>query len=57
MDCSPPGCSVHGILQARVLEWGAIASIVVAKFLLSEKCKIKGTVCGVNFIIKKNKNI
>ena len=25
MDCSPPGCSVHGILQARVLEWGAIA--------------------------------
>ena len=25
MDCSPPGSSVHGILQARVLEWGAIA--------------------------------
>ena len=24
MDCSPPG-SVHGIFQARVLEWGAIA--------------------------------
>ena len=25
MDCSPPGSSVHGILQARGLEWGAIA--------------------------------
>ena len=25
MDCSPPGSSVHGIFQARVLEWGVIA--------------------------------
>jgi len=25
MDCSLPGFSVHGIFQARVLEWGAIA--------------------------------
>ena len=25
MDCSPPGSSVHGICQARVLEWVAIA--------------------------------
>ena len=25
MDYSPPGSSVHGIFQARVLEWGAIA--------------------------------
>ena len=25
MDCSLPGSSVHGILQARVLEWVAIA--------------------------------
>ena len=24
MDCSPPGSSVHGIFQARVLEWDAI---------------------------------
>ena len=24
MDCSLPGSSVHGIFQARVLEWGAI---------------------------------
>ena len=25
MDCSLPGSSIHGICQARVLEWGAIA--------------------------------
>ena len=25
MDCSPPASSIHGIFQARVLEWGAIA--------------------------------
>ena len=25
MDCSPPGFSIHGIFQARVLEWDAIA--------------------------------
>ena len=25
MDCSPPDSSVHGIFQARILEWGAIA--------------------------------
>ena len=25
MECSPPSSSVHGIFQARVLEWGAIA--------------------------------
>ena len=24
MNCSPPGSSIHGIFQARVLEWGAI---------------------------------
>ena len=25
IDSSPPGSSIHGIFQARVLEWGAIA--------------------------------
>ena len=25
MDCNPPGSSVHGIPQARILEWGAIS--------------------------------
>ena len=29
MDCSLPGSSVHGIFQARILEWGAIAFSVL----------------------------
>ena len=36
MDCSPPGSSVHGILQARVLEWGAIAFSITKQGL----CKL-----------------
>ena len=32
MDCSPPGSSIHGILQARTLEWGTIAfSLLLCK--------------------------
>ena len=27
MDCSLPGSSIHGIFQARVLEWSAIALV------------------------------
>ena len=30
MDCSLPGSSIHGIFQARVLEWGAIAFSILA---------------------------
>ena len=32
MDCSPPGSSVHGILQARVLEWVAMPSSRVINY-------------------------
>ena len=35
MDCSPPGSSVHGIFQARVLEWGAIAFSAVSSWRTS----------------------
>ena len=35
MDCSLPGSSIHGIFQARVLEWGAIA--FSERFLISHK--------------------
>ena len=31
MDCSLPGSSAHGIFQARVLEWGAIANVIQKK--------------------------
>ena len=41
MDCSPPGSSVHGIFQARVLEWGAIAFSV---WLLTP-CLVHGFSC------------
>ena len=30
MDCSPPGSSIHGIFQSRVLKWGAIAFSILA---------------------------
>ena len=34
MDCSLPGSSVHGIFQARVLEWGAIAFSITESSVL-----------------------
>ena len=40
MDCSLRGSSVHGIFQARVLEWGAIAFSLVD--LLPSKTNING---------------
>ena len=39
MDCSLPGSSVHGIFQARVLEWGAMA--------FSDKGAWQATIHGV----------
>ena len=46
MDCRPPGSSVHGIFQARVLEWGAIAfSAFMIKTL--QKMGIEGTYLNV----------
>ena len=37
MDCSPLGSSIHGIFQARVLEWGAIAFSKVSEELVYSK--------------------
>ena len=37
MDCSPPGSSIHGILQATVLEWGAIAFSEPQVYLIWKK--------------------
>ena len=39
MGCSLPGSSVHGIFQARVLEWGAIAFSA----LITREMQIKTT--------------
>ena len=42
MDCSPPGSCVHGIFQARVLEWGAIAfSCITWLLLLSRFSRVR----------------
>ena len=43
MDCSLPGSSIHGIFQARVLEWGAIEFSTVTFWTFSfRKVKMKG---------------
>ena len=36
MECSPLDSSVHGIFQARVLEWGAIAFSTSSQSILKE---------------------
>ena len=43
MDCSPPGSCVHGIFQARVLEWGAIAFSEISCYITSMTQIIKLT--------------
>ena len=52
MDCSLPGSSVHGIFQARVLEWGAIAfseySICIGKMLMQS---IEADLVGVQYLL------
>ena len=41
MDCSPPGSSIHGIFQARVLEWGAIAFSMVRMAIFTKSTNNK----------------
>ena len=41
MDCSPPGSSAHGILQAGVLEWVAIPFSVYGGVLLISTTPLK----------------
>ena len=41
VDCSLPGSSVHGIFQARVLEWGATALSNIYVEYLKESTKKK----------------
>ena len=44
MDCSPPGSSVHGIFQARALEWGVTAFSCVQPYYGGFSC------CGAQAI-------
>ena len=41
MDCSPPGSSTHGIFQAKVLEWGAIAFSKIEIHSIAQKIDSK----------------
>ena len=46
MDCGLPGSSVHGIFQARVLEWGAVA-FFMWYFASPQKCKINSLIANI----------
>ena len=46
MDCSLPGSSIHGIFQARVLEWGAIAFSSVAAAAAAKSLQSCPTLCN-----------
>ena len=46
MDCSLPGSSIHGIFQARVLEWGAIAFSDFSFLLLLLSCFSRVQLCA-----------
>ena len=50
MDCSLPGCSVHGIFQARVLEWVAIAfsNLMTKQQQLVDKAEQKSRTLNVS---------
>ena len=46
MDCSPPGSSVNGIFQARVLEWGAIACSEITTAAAAKSLQSCPTLCN-----------
>ena len=59
MDCSPPGSSVHGIFQVRVLEWSAIAfsrgsdyELLIDKFRLKLK-KVGKTTRPIRLVLNQ----
>ena len=46
MDCSLPGPSIHGIFQARVLEWVAIAFSAGLRLVICKTGKVSSTLQG-----------
>ena len=58
MDCSLPGSSVHGIFQARVLEWGAIAfsdATYIALCFFGSPKKERNFICLCNLCYSSDK--
>ena len=56
MDYSSPGSSVHGILQARILEWVAISFSKTNGYIMAKKKKKEEEAIdplGVNMHVKK----
>ena len=53
MDCSPPGSSVHGNFQARVLEWVAIvfSEYIAYSILKSRDITLPTKVCLVKAVV------
>ena len=49
MDCSLPGSLVHGIFQAKVLEWGAIAFSRISLLIINDQLNDK----SINKVITK----
>ena len=49
MDCSPPGSFVHGILQARIMEWVGLDNILKSRdiTLPTKVCLVKAVVFPV----------
>jgi len=57
MDCSLPGSSVHGIFQARILEWGAKTPGVTGKFGLGVQNEVEQRLiefCQENGLVTAN---
>ena len=50
MDCSPLGSSIHGIIQARVLEWGAIAFPASSPSVLYISYSLRGHTVLIHFM-------
>ena len=55
MDCSLPGSAIHGIFQARVLEWGAIAFSEKMYITPSQISSIIST--NIQVVTKSGKNV
>ena len=51
MDCSLPGSSIHGIFQARVLEWSAIAFFLQGEGIVTAYCNLLGSYAAM-FMLK-----
>ena len=57
MDCSLPGSSIHGIFQARVLEWGAIAYKLTLKIITRNQGLLKMSTNFTSFNLEGSSGI